>query len=161
MAAACDPRDRCAGARRARDRLGKSRALADIRDARVDRRVHWFRIRPSRRRRTEGADVTRVVHIPTLPWQPTEAIARSCREVAGALDGVESLLLVDGEPGSWADPFTDYRVIDRWTPLTPWKTGFARALHELRPDVVHLHGGELAPALAFAAALRGLPVVAT
>jgi glycosyltransferase involved in cell wall biosynthesis len=105
--------------------------------------------------------VIRVLHVPTLHWQSTEAIARSCRQITAELDSVESLLIVDGEPGSWADPFTDYRVVDRWTALTPWKTGFARALHELRPDVVHLHGGELAPALAFAPALRGLPVVAT
>jgi glycosyltransferase involved in cell wall biosynthesis len=103
----------------------------------------------------------RVLHVPLVDWQPTEAIARACWETAAALDA-ESYLLVDRDPGTRAsNAFAGVRVIAGWTPLMPFRPAFARTLRELRPDVVHLHGGTLAPALAFSRLLRATPVVAT
>jgi glycosyltransferase involved in cell wall biosynthesis len=80
----------------------------------------------------------RVLHVVTQPWEVTEGIARACTEMASALDGVESQIRT-------ADPW--YR--------------FGSDVRTIDPDVVHLHGGTLAPAFAFAPSLHGRPVVAT
>ena len=103
----------------------------------------------------------RVLHLVTLPWQTTEGIARACREIAAALDGVESCLVADRDPGASAHAFAGVRVVPGWAPTAPLRPGFASALREFDPDVVHLHGGTIAPALAFAPALRDRAVVAT
>jgi glycosyltransferase involved in cell wall biosynthesis len=104
----------------------------------------------------------RVLHFVTLPWQATEGIARACREIATALEDVESVLIADREPGAAAAAtFTDVRVLSGWAPTLPWRAAFARIVRELDPDVVHLHGGTIAPALAYAPSLRGRNVVAT
>ena len=103
----------------------------------------------------------RVAHVLTVPWNSTEAITRSCREIATELTDCASSLLVDRDPGADAAVFTDTRVIEGWTALTPWRRSFADALHGLAPDVVHIHGGDIAPTLAFAPALARYPVVVT
>lgn len=103
----------------------------------------------------------RVLHVPTVDWQPTEGIARACRELAAELSDCASYLAVDTDPGASGAVFAGVHVIPGWAPSTPWRSEFARRCDELRPDVVHLHGGELAPLLAFAPALRDLPVVVT
>jgi hypothetical protein len=80
----------------------------------------------------------RVLHLVTQPWKPTEGIARACTELARSLDDVESSIMTEG----------------------PWYR-FARKVRAIDPDVVHLHGGTLAPALAYAPSLQGRAVVAT
>jgi glycosyltransferase involved in cell wall biosynthesis len=94
-----------------------------------------------------------------VDWHPTEAIARSTLEMAAALDDVESILVVDRDPGHGRNAFADVHVIPGWTPRLPLRRRFARILQEVRPDVVHVHGGTLAPVLGFAPVLRRLPVV--
>ena len=103
----------------------------------------------------------RVAHVLTVPWSVTEAISRSCREIATELVDCESSLLVDRDTGADGGMFAETRIIHGWTPLMPWRRSFARALRELRPDVVHMHGGDVAPTLAYAPALAHLPLVVT
>ena len=47
-----------------------------------------------------------------------------------------------------AGAFTDVRVVAGWAPTAPLRPGFASALRDFDPDVVHLHGGTIAPRLA-------------
>jgi glycosyltransferase involved in cell wall biosynthesis len=103
--------------------------------------------------------MTRVLHVPTVPWETSEAIARSCCEIAREQAGVTRMLVADRMPEDGV--FEEVRVLDRWSPFVTGHRSFARAVRELEPDVVHLHGGTLAPMLALAPVLRGRTVVSS
>lgn len=101
----------------------------------------------------------RVLHVMTVPWSVTEGVARSCLELATEMRDVESHLVTDRPPRRAAGAFASATVVRGWWPLVPWRARFRRVVAEVRPDVVHVHGGSLAPLLAYAPSLRGLPVV--
>lgn len=103
----------------------------------------------------------RVLHLATVPFRPEEGVSRAVTELAAALGdhGVQSHLAADRPVG---DAFCGLHRQSHWRPA---RVALGRALREavirVRPDLVHLHGGVLAPALALSPALRGLPKVAT
>jgi glycosyltransferase involved in cell wall biosynthesis len=103
----------------------------------------------------------RVLHVPFVGWNPADGVARSCLELAAAMPAVESHLACDRVPGESARAFAAHHVISGWTPMMPLTPAFRRLLQTLQPDVVHVHGGELAPAFAYAPALAGHAVVAS
>jgi glycosyltransferase involved in cell wall biosynthesis len=103
----------------------------------------------------------RVLHVPFVGWNPADGVARSCLELAAAMPAVESHLVCDRAPGESASAFAAHHVISGWTPIMPLTPAFKRLVQRLDPDVVHLHGGELAPAFAYAPALAGRAVVAS
>jgi glycosyltransferase involved in cell wall biosynthesis len=105
--------------------------------------------------------MTRVLHVETVRFSATEGISRACRELARELEHVESFLVATRDPGEALDEFAAVRVITGWPPLVPLRGEFSGVLRELAPDIVHLHGGTLAPAMAYARSLEPYPVVAT
>jgi glycosyltransferase involved in cell wall biosynthesis len=105
--------------------------------------------------------MTRVLHVVTVEWSSTEGIARACRELAREMHDVDSYLVATREPGSCGAAFAGVRVVPAWSPLVPFHPEFALAVRDFAPDIVHIHGGTLAPTMACAPSLKGLPVVVT
>lgn len=103
----------------------------------------------------------RVVHVPMMDWSPTEGVARACTALAGALHDVESHLVTASDPGSDAHPFSAWHANPGWIPRAVFRPAFSRLIDAIDPDIVHLHGGSIAPALAFAPAFKDRTVVAT
>ena len=94
-----------------------------------------------------------------MPFRPEEGVSRAITALAAHMDGVDSHLAADMPTGT---AFAGLHPLERWEPW-PAITGreVRRVIADLAPDVVHLHGGILAAAIACAPARRGVPVVAT
>jgi glycosyltransferase involved in cell wall biosynthesis len=102
----------------------------------------------------------RVLHVPTVPWELTEGIARSVYELASAQCDLDVMLAADRDPNA-PSVFHATRVVKGWAPTAMLRRDFARAVRELRPDVVHVHGGDVALALTWTPALRDVSIVAS
>jgi glycosyltransferase involved in cell wall biosynthesis len=105
--------------------------------------------------------VKRVLHLVAVPWSATDGVARACQAIACAVSDAEHVLVIDAPSSTTLDGFAGVRVVRGWSPALPWQAGFRAAVEQYAPDVVHLHGGELVPALAYAPVLGDLPVVAS
>jgi glycosyltransferase involved in cell wall biosynthesis len=105
--------------------------------------------------------VTRVLHLVAVPWQSTDGVARACQELVRELDDHEHVLVSDRDPGSAGADFAAVRVVRGWPPFLPWRRAFRGAYEDFAPDVVHLHGGELVPLLAYAPVFSDCAVVAS
>jgi len=103
----------------------------------------------------------RVAHVPTVDWSAAEGVSRTCAELARELHDVESHLVTGSDRGGAADPFAARHAGLGRVPGALFRPAFSRIIDDIDPDIVHLHGGSIAPALAFAPALRGRTVVAT
>lgn len=106
----------------------------------------------------------RVLHLATVPFRAEEGVSRAMTALAEHLPAetegaVESHLAADRPDG---DAFAGHHLLTHWQ---PGRLLTGRALHRLMaeadPQLVHLHGGILAPSLALSRALQRLPVVAT
>src|SRR5690348_12329940 len=136
---------------------------ASRRHVRMVRSAGWRRARSrvGRSHRRRRPHVTRVLHLVAVPWESTDGVARACQELVRRLDGCEHVLVADRDPGFARDAFAEVRVVPGWTPQMPWRGAFRRAFEVLVPDVVHVHGGELAPLLAYAPVFAGTAIVAS
>lgn len=103
--------------------------------------------------------ILRVLHLATVPFRPEEGVSRAVTALAGAMPAVESHLVADRPVGS---EFSGHHRVKHWRPERLLSSGALRAIvSEVRPDIIHLHGGILVSVLALAPALRTTPVVAT
>lgn len=103
----------------------------------------------------------RVVHVPMMDWSPTEGVARACTALARELHDVESHLVTASDPGAGEHPFAAWHANPGWIPRALFRPAFSKLVDAIDPDIVHLHGGSIAPALAYAPAFKGRTVVAT
>jgi len=102
----------------------------------------------------------RVLHVATVDWVAEDGIARAAAAVA-ARTGAEAHLVAGRPAGAARAAFDETHLVAAPAGRLPWTARFASLVSRLRPDVVHVHGGLLAPAVAAAPALRGIPVVAS
>jgi alpha-maltose-1-phosphate synthase len=101
----------------------------------------------------------RVLHVATVPFRPEEGVSRAVTALAGNLDFVDSHLLADRPVGK---EFAGLHATAQWKPGRLLASGAIRkAIDEIQPDIVHIHGGILVSVLALAPSLRRTPVVAT
>jgi glycosyltransferase involved in cell wall biosynthesis len=105
--------------------------------------------------------MTTILHVPTVGWSPREGVSRVVAELVGATPWHDHHLLAAVRHELAETQFTTVTTTPGWMGSITFRRDFAAVLRELRPDVVHLHGGALVPALAAAPALRGTPVVAS
>ncbi len=101
-----------------------------------------------------------MAHVPTVAGARPQGVSRTCAELAA---GAPRRREPPGDLQRPAGPRIPSRPGTRvWAGFpAPCSGGFLRIIDDIDPDIVHLHGGSIAPALAFAPALRGRTVVAT
>ena len=114
--------------------------------------------------RTHGprvARMTTVLHVPTVGWSPREGVSRIVTELVAATPWHDHHLHTAGRHELTESRFASVSTSPGWLGSITFRRDFAARVRDLRPDVVHLHGGALIPALAAAPVLRDLPVVAS
>ena len=101
----------------------------------------------------------RVLHLATVPFRPEEGVSRAVTELAANLQFVDSHLVADRPVGAG---FADLHRVSQWKPGRLLATRALRSVvNDVKPDVVHIHGGILVSILALSPSLRRQPVVAT
>ena len=101
----------------------------------------------------------RVLHLATVPFRPEEGVSRAVTDLSANMIDVDSHLAADRPVG---DGFAGLHALTDWRPhVLALSPRLAHVVAEVRPSLVHLHGGILATSLALLPALRGVPVVAT
>lgn len=99
----------------------------------------------------------RVLHLNTDGWFEREGIARSVQAIVSRLD-CESHLVA---PAPTGEMFAGLHAVDAPPARSPWAPAMVDVVAKVRPDVVHIHGGEAGCAMAYGSAFAGLPVVVT
>ena len=105
--------------------------------------------------------MTTVLHVPTVGWSPREGVSRIVTELVAATPWHDHHLHTAGRHELTESRFASVSTSPGWLGSITFRRDFAARVRDLRPDVVHLHGGALIPALAAAPVLRDLPVVAS
>lgn len=99
----------------------------------------------------------RVLHLTTTGWHPREGVARSVQALASRLPGEHHL----AAPGACGTVFAGVHDVDIGVVPRPRVPALGDLLDRLRPDVVHLHGGEGVAAAVWALGPSAPPVVAS
>lgn len=97
----------------------------------------------------------RILHLNTDGWNEREGIARAMMAIASRL-GHEAHLVAAEPSGA---PFHGLHEVAGSVIRSPWTAELRAVVERVRPDIVHLHGGEGATFLAEGPAFRDVPVV--
>ncbi len=97
----------------------------------------------------------KILHLNTDGWNEREGIARAMMAIASRLDH-EAHLVAANPSGA---PFRGLHSVAGSPIRSPWTDELRAVVERIRPDLVHLHGGEGAVFLAEGPAFRDVPVV--
>ena len=97
----------------------------------------------------------RVLHLTTTGWNPYEGVARAVDALARRIPAEHHLCATRAA----GDCFAATHDLRGGVAPKPWSTRLRAVLRSVQPDVVHVHGGEGAGALAACIPLGAAPVV--
>jgi glycosyltransferase involved in cell wall biosynthesis len=99
----------------------------------------------------------RVLHLSMTGWHEREGIARAIAELVRRSPYEHHY----AGPGRPVDHFTEVHPLHARVIPAPWSPELRSAMRAVRPDVVHVHGGEAAALFALCSTATGVPVVVT